>query len=223
VGVGFYLGSYALLQFGLIRGAGYVYTIMNLIAAAFVAVSLIEAFNLSSLLIQVSWITISIFGICRRIYLDRISDLSLEDAKFHQVALPGLSRQDIGKLLRHGRWQYVEAGATLTTEGTPVDNLIFLRSGSATVLQNDHEVAVIGPDQFIGEMTCLTGDPATATVIAQTSLRCLMIPASSVRALARKNGEVHGQLERSFAADLRRKLRASANRVRTMTGSGALA
>ena len=54
-GVGFYLGSYASLQLGFLKGDGYAYAILNALAAGLVLLSLKEAFNLSSAVIQVSW------------------------------------------------------------------------------------------------------------------------------------------------------------------------
>lgn len=65
LGVVFYLGSYAALQFEIIDGRKVVYPLLNFLAASFVLVSLFENFNLPSLLIQISWIAISLYGISR--------------------------------------------------------------------------------------------------------------------------------------------------------------
>ena len=65
VGVAFYLGSYASLQFGIIDGKRMIYPFLNVMAASCVLVSPFENFNMSSLLIQVSWITISLYGISK--------------------------------------------------------------------------------------------------------------------------------------------------------------
>ncbi|MEX0369308.1 MAG: hypothetical protein AB3N09_01665, partial [Tateyamaria sp.] len=64
-GVAFYLGSYALLQLGVVRGNGYPYALMNLAGASLVLVSLVTGWNLFSAIIQISWITLSIVGIAR--------------------------------------------------------------------------------------------------------------------------------------------------------------
>lgn len=61
----FYMASYALLQLGKITGDSYSYALMNLIAASLVLLSLIHQFNLASVLIQLAWIVISVFGLCR--------------------------------------------------------------------------------------------------------------------------------------------------------------
>ncbi len=58
-----YLFSYFLLNTDRIDGNGLNYIYINMAAAIFVSISLIEYFNAPSLLIQFSWITLSIVGI----------------------------------------------------------------------------------------------------------------------------------------------------------------
>jgi len=61
----FYMLSYALLQLGKISGQCYTYTLLNMLAASLVLISLTHQFNLASALIQISWIVISVVGIFR--------------------------------------------------------------------------------------------------------------------------------------------------------------
>ena len=62
LGVAFYLGSYAALQMRMIGAEGYSYPLFNFMAASLVLISLFESFNMPSLIIQISWITISLYG-----------------------------------------------------------------------------------------------------------------------------------------------------------------
>ncbi len=64
-GVAFYLGSYAALQLDIIDGKGFTYPVLNFLAASCVLFSLFENFNMPSLLIQISWIAISLYGISK--------------------------------------------------------------------------------------------------------------------------------------------------------------
>lgn len=66
IGFIFYIAGFAALQFGLLDGNGSAYTILNILGASCVLLSLLSAFNLASLLIQVSWISIGLFGLARR-------------------------------------------------------------------------------------------------------------------------------------------------------------
>ena len=63
-----YMASFALLQARVIDGNGTTYCVMNILAASLVLVSLADAFNLASLLIQVSWITIGLTGLSLRLF-----------------------------------------------------------------------------------------------------------------------------------------------------------
>lgn len=62
-----YALSFALLQFRVIGGNGIAYPAMNVAAAVLVMVSLIENFNLASLLIQIFFMTVGMIGICAMI------------------------------------------------------------------------------------------------------------------------------------------------------------
>lgn len=65
IGFATYLGGFGALQFGLLDGNGKTYAWANVLGASFVLISLYDAFNLASALIQVSWIVIGYIGIVR--------------------------------------------------------------------------------------------------------------------------------------------------------------
>ncbi|MEL7151675.1 MAG: hypothetical protein AAGK71_13125 [Pseudomonadota bacterium] len=65
LGVALYLGSYAALQTGWLRADQEAYALLNIAAAACVLLELQRNYNLPSVLIQVSWILISIVGLLR--------------------------------------------------------------------------------------------------------------------------------------------------------------
>ena len=221
LGVSLYLLAYALLQIGYLRGSGYAYTITNMTAAACVAISLIEAFNLSSLLIQVSWITISIVGLTRMYLINRSLGFTTEELKLHEDALPHLSRRDLRKFLDLGQWSTISSDSYLTRQEDPVVDLIYVMRGKAQVFKNDVRIADIEPGDFVGEMTCLHGGPATATVISSGPMRVFRVRAAKLRSFLPKNQMVYDQLERSFAEDLRRKLANSAEQVMTLNAAPA--
>lgn len=58
-----YLVCYFLTQTGTLTAPGYLYSLLNMLAACLVGISLLYDFNLASALIQVSWIVISLFGV----------------------------------------------------------------------------------------------------------------------------------------------------------------
>lgn len=60
-----YMGGFAALQMGRLDGNGPVYALTNVTGAVLVLISLASAFNLASMLIQISWIVIGCFGLVR--------------------------------------------------------------------------------------------------------------------------------------------------------------
>ncbi|MEP6021448.1 MAG: hypothetical protein ABJ251_23490 [Paracoccaceae bacterium] len=67
VGFVVYIGSFSLVQAGHICGNGMAYALTNVVAASLVLLSLINAFNIASFLIQISFITIGLYGAGRKL------------------------------------------------------------------------------------------------------------------------------------------------------------
>lgn len=217
-GVFLYLGSYALLQLGFIKGQSYVYASLNLLAACCVLFDLQSNFNLPSALIQISWIVISVIGMARLyIATRRVSfgpaEEALRVARLSTLPLP-LAR----RFFDLGVWVEVRQGAVLTTEGTPVAELVYLHRGRASVSLGGHEVGFCGEGSFVGELTCLGGEPATATVVLSEPSFCFCVRADRLRQMAAREPELRRVLEAGFIGDARRKLSAANEDRRRASG-----
>ena len=62
----------------------------------------------------------------------------------------------------------VAAGTELTVEGTLGRQALVLVDGTASVLRNGETIATIKAGDIVGEISLLTGEPRTATVVADT-------------------------------------------------------
>ncbi len=67
LGVALVLLAYFLLQCEKLSNRGYAYPILNLLGALLILYSLFYVWNLPSVIIEVAWIAISVFGIIRRL------------------------------------------------------------------------------------------------------------------------------------------------------------
>lgn len=63
-----YVLAFGWVQFGWLDGNSAKYSLCNVLAASLVAISLFVEFNLSSALIQGSWILIGLFGLMKRCF-----------------------------------------------------------------------------------------------------------------------------------------------------------
>lgn len=70
-GVALVLISYALLQLERMDPKSIIYSAMNLIGALLILVSLYYTFNLASFIIEIAWLAISFYGLCKAWRLSR--------------------------------------------------------------------------------------------------------------------------------------------------------
>ncbi|WNK00590.1 cyclic nucleotide-binding domain-containing protein [Thalassospiraceae bacterium LMO-JJ14] len=209
IGVALYLGSYAALQLGYVNGQGGLYALLNLTAASSVLISLIQAFNLSSALIQVFWIFISIIGLIRMYLLTRHIRFSDEERAFIDQAMRNLSKRKARKFLDAGYWIDGESGAVLTREGEPVEHLIYLLEGEAEIISSGRAIAVCEAHSFIGELTAMSGEPATATVRLDRPSRYFCIGVQVLRQRLMKDLEIRANLESCVSQQMLHKLKRS--------------
>lgn len=175
-GAALYLGAYGALQIGVLRGSSILYTVLNLAAALAVLISLGEAFNLSSAIIQTSWVVLSIIGLGRRAVLHYMAQFNPEEKGLLAGHFPALPPTQARRLLQLGSWRDLPAGAVLARQGEPVGALIYLNSGAARVTAHGRVVARLGPGDLIGEFTVMHGGAATATVETTDATRVFSLP-----------------------------------------------
>lgn len=199
VGAGIYLTAYTLLQTGVLRGQSYTYASLVIVAASCVAFSTIAATNMAVLAIQVSYIAISLVGILRLFITSRMLRQTPEERAFILRHLPDLRREHVRTLLKRGRWIDVAAGETLARQGKPLDRLYYLAEGEASVIIDGRTVGRSG-DCFIGELTFLTGEPATATVVTDGPARLLAFESGGLRALLKRKPDIKLALLAGFTS-----------------------
>ncbi len=78
----------------------------------------------------------------------------------------------------------VDAGRILIRQGTRTHEAFVIESGEAEVTVDDEVVATIPAGEVVGEISLLTHEPATATVVAKTPMTLLMIPHQRFDAIA---------------------------------------
>lgn len=122
------------------------------------------------------------------------------------AALPGLSPPAARHLIDQGVWVAGREGEVLIDEWKPIANLYFLERGSATVSVAGRSVGMCRAGQFAGEVTVLSGDPATATVTLAEPSRMWCIEAAKLRDAAALHADVHAAVEAAIVRSLTDKL-----------------
>ena len=93
-------------------------------------------------------------------------------------------------------------GHVLMWEGDRGAEAFVILEGTAEVAVAGEVVAVVGPGETVGEMALIDNRPRTATVVAQTPMRVLVVGRRHLAALVDQPGVARGLLE-ILAARLR--------------------
>lgn len=130
-----------------------------------------------------------------------------EDEKyFIQTCLPNIERAHVRRLMKLGAWTQVQEDTVLIAEDTMPQRLKFIVSGTAVVTYSKRSIGSIGKGDFLGEVSYLTGQKASATAITHERVRYLAFDKERLREHLARNIEVRHALEASFNRNLADKL-----------------
>lgn len=140
-------------------------------------------------------------------YYARRHRFSEDEGRFVDKLPRDIERRKIKRLLRLARPHRAEAGEVLTREGKRPAHLIFVTEGVAQIEQGGGRiVGVCGPGDFIGEMSFITGAPASATAIAARPMRYFAFDQGALEAALAADGELRRAMDASFNRNLVGKL-----------------
>lgn len=137
---------------------------------------------------------------------NRRGKFSDEEAAFIKTCLPDIERAHARRLVQLGAWTEVQADVTLITQDTCPPQLKFIVDGAAVVERDGRTIGRVGEGDFLGEMSYLTGQEATASVKTSVPTRYLAFDRKVLRAHLEKNPDVRHALEASFNRNLVAKL-----------------
>lgn len=159
------------------------------------------------------WLALLVFvnalQIAREWMTNRRARFSVEEEAFVKERLYTLDPGEARQLLNMGVWADGAAGTKLTTQGKPVDNLVYLASGEVDIRFDGATVGACMPGNYVGEMSVLNGGPASATAVVSEGSRYWMISAEQLRNLHSNAPNIAAALELGIAKDLRHKIMAA--------------
>jgi len=130
-----------------------------------------------------------------------------QDDKIDRLEEVGLlaecSRRQLRAIARISEVIEVLEGTVLARTGAPGSEFFLILDGSARVEVSPRKRSRLKPGEYFGEMSLLDGGPRSASVIAETPLRLLVIKRRDFNTLLREAPE----LTQSLLATLSRRLR----------------
>ncbi|SRR5258706_1653815 len=134
--------------------------------------------------------------------IDRLEEVGL---------LAGCSRRQLRAIARISEVIEVPEDTVLARSGAAGEEFFLILDGSARVEVSPRKRSRLEPGEYFGEMSLLDGGPRSASVIAETPLRLLVIKRRDFATLLREAPE----LTQSLLATLSRRLRHAEASART--------
>jgi CRP-like cAMP-binding protein len=157
--------------------------------ALFTAVNLFQIV----LLVRERW-PVQLHGIEREVY-----------ERVFEALTPGEFR----RLAAIAKWRDHQPGDVLVEDGTVVQELLVLCEGEVSVRKGEKEVVRLKSGQFIGEMSFLTQDKASASVVSHGPTKVMTWPQDELNAYLSRFSDISFKLRGVLGRDLVRKLQAS--------------
>jgi len=105
-----------------------------------------------------------------------------------------LDRKELERIASSMKQRIFSAGDTVTAEGQTGVGFFVIEDGEATVTIGGEERRRLGPGDYFGEVALLNESPRTATITADTELRCYGLTSWEFRPLVETHGSIAWKL-----------------------------
>lgn len=155
---------------------------------------------------EITFTLVNVGQIALMTYRNRSVRFTPDEEAFYKQIVPSLETYQVHRLLQVGVWLDAEPGTQLTRQGDVVSHLIFIRSGRVRVLVDGRTVGSCAEGSLIGEISIRTGEPATATAVADSPIRYLALDRRGLEKLAQSDSEIAHAVDLGNRQNLENKL-----------------
>jgi hypothetical protein len=171
-------------------------------------------FDPVSVLWETVFVLVNIGQLLLICYYERHHRFTDDQRHFVDSMPASVERRALKRLLGFATVREVPADAVLVREGEVVKDLLYVATGVARIESGGRIIAVCGPGDYLGEMSFLSGEPATATVVASKPMRVLAFDQQRLHAAVASDAAIHRAMEAGLNRNLVGKLvRANTARV----------
>jgi CRP-like cAMP-binding protein len=111
----------------------------------------------------------------------------------------GLDRRELERIAASMKQRTFREGDTVTTEGQGGVGFFVIQEGTARVTIGGADRRQLGPGDYFGEVALLTDRPRTATITAESDLRCYGMTSWDFKPLVETHGSIAWKLLQAMA------------------------
>ncbi len=128
-----------------------------------------------------------------------------EEKLYHQV-FRRLKPREVSKLFGLAKWRKAKQGETLVQQNSVLDSLMLINRGSASVHIGDRQIAQIGEGHFMGEMSYITGEKTSASVVVDNDMEYVYWETNTLEPFLAKHPDLRTAFNAIIGVDLAGKL-----------------
>ena len=132
--------------------------------------------------------------------------LRLSDTLSGLALFADLSRAQLEGVAHTFEEALFEEGERVLRRGLRGTGFYLIIDGQAAVRVGDSVIAQLGRGEFFGEISALLDEPPSADIVAETSLRCVVLPGPALRGFLVSNPTVAVRMLQTQAMRLRTTL-----------------
>ena len=114
-----------------------------------------------------------------------------------------LENRELEQIAESFKQRTFDAGAVIAEEGKGGVGFFVIESGTARVTVKGEERVTLGPGSYFGEVALIDDGARTATVVADSELRCYGLTSWEFRPLVELNASIAWKLLQTLAKRLR--------------------
>jgi putative ABC transport system ATP-binding protein len=135
-----------------------------------------------------------------RIASDVMLDNEMRIGEFLKSVEPfsALNPADLTRIAETAVLRHFEPGEVIIRAGEAGEELFLISEGEVEVVRDDHEVARLGPAEFFGEVSVISGKPRNATVIATAPVDAYVVEKDELNVAMQHSSRFRQQLRRFF-------------------------
>ena len=143
---------------------------LRLISITASTCSIIYNYNVAALplWVPIGWnsffISLNFYHVFKIVYGNRAIHLTDKEKELYQLVFSSLNLIEFSKLIRMGEWKRSDPGEILITEKQIMTDLYLIYNGKVEILVGNKPVNELKDGQFVGEMSFLSNEVASATV-----------------------------------------------------------
>ena len=111
----------------------------------------------------------------------------------------GLDKRELERIAASMKQRTFRSGDTVTSEGQGGVGFFVIESGQAKVTIGGDERRTLGPGDYFGEVALLTDRPRTATITAESDLRCYGLTSWEFKPLVETHSSIAWKLLQAMA------------------------